>query len=219
MNTHESTLCLDFAEKLFERMRETTTDVHSVRDTVERLAPFARAFPEVRFCKGLVLPAVSEVAHSFLSQNYGASSSDVYSSLRCEGFENLCEFYEFTESRTGFCGSPWNRDKQEFSKDGGRMNSTANPDFAIWYSTGGNLRVVGEVKYHARRLTSRAVVESVLADLRYYLAIKSCSHSNWGHDFGFGVAYCAGGDQPRKSELIMDYWESDRILIAYFAAA
>jgi hypothetical protein len=78
--------------------------------------------------------------------------------------------------------------------------------------------VVGETKYEAARRSSQAAVRNVLADLRYYLSIKSCSHSEWGHDFGLGVVYCAGGEEPRKAELLSDYWESDNILIAYFSA-
>jgi len=217
--TSDLSTALDFGKRLFDRLCGELLDINHVRAVVERLKPLARTFPEVRFCKGCVMPAVSDVAYQLLSERYGATSREVYHALRCEGFQNLAEFYTITETRPGFSGSPWNRDKQPFSKSGGRAGSGANPDFCIWYSQRGFLRVAGEVKYKPEVRRSTAAVSMVLDELRYYLAIKSCSHSEWGHDFGFGVAYCAGGDQPRKAELVMDHWESDKIMLANFTAA
>jgi hypothetical protein len=72
--------------------------------------------------------------------------------------------------------------------------------------------------YQPKLWSSAAAVKEVLGDLKRYLDIESCSHSDWEHDFGFGVVYCARGDQPRKSELLLDKWESDRVMIAYFSA-
>jgi hypothetical protein len=218
MTATDLSVSLDFAQRLFDRLRADLTDVTGVKATVERLKPLARTFPESRFCKGCILPIVSEVANTFLAEHFGASSSEVFNALRCEGFENLAAFYQITEARTGFCGSAWNRDKQPVSKCGERTGSGANPDFCIWYSKQGQLRLAGETKYEASRRSSQAAVRSVLTDLQHYLSIKSCSHSDWGHDFGFGIAYCAGGEQPRKAELLTDYWESDKVLIAYFSA-
>jgi hypothetical protein len=218
LTTTDCNIPLDFGNRLFNRLRDELTDVTAVKSKVERLTPLARAFPETRFCKGCVLPIVSEAANQFLFERFCASSSEVFKALRCEGFENLEAFYPITATRTGFCGSPWNRDRQPLSKCGQRAGAGANPDFCIWYSARGQLRLAGETKYKASRRTSRAAVRAVLEDLRYYLAIKSCSHSDWAHDFGFGVAYCAGGEQPRKAELLLDYWDSDKVLIAYFSA-
>ena len=213
----EMSIELDFARRLFDQLHADLTNVTAVNATVERLMPLARTFPEVRFCKGCVVPVVSEVANDFLAKQFGASSSEVFAALRCEGFKNLAEFYEITETRTGFSGTAWNRDRQPLSKCGGLTDSGANPDFCIWYTKRGRLRMAGETKYKSSLRNSLASVQSVLADLRYYLSIESCSHSDWGHDFGFGVAYCAGGNEPRKAELISDYWKSDKVLIAYFS--
>jgi hypothetical protein len=194
MMASDMSIPLDFTKRLYDRLRPELTNVTAIKTTVEWLA---RTFPEVRFCKACVLPIVNEVANLFLAERFDASRQDVFRALRCEGFKNLSQFYEISDTRTRSCGSPANRDKQTLSKSRGQTNSGASPDFCIWYSsTHGQLRMVGEAKYPASQRSSQPAVRDVLADLRYYLAIKSCSHSAWAHDFGFGVVYCAGGDQP-----------------------
>ncbi len=210
------TIALDFGKRLYERLRTELLDVNRVRGVVQRLEPLAKKYPESRFCKGCVLPVVSEVAYQLLTERYGATYSEVFRALRCEGYKNLVEFYPSTKTRPAFCGSPWNKDKQPFSKSGDRTGSGANPDFCIWYSQRGFLRVVGEVKYKPATCRCATAVDQLVAELRYYLAIKSCSHSEWAHDFGFGVMYFAGGDQPRKAELLLEHWDSEHIVVACF---
>ncbi len=209
---------LAYGERLFSALREGLTDVAHVKALVERLGPHAPAFPEVRFCKGGVLPIVDEVTNRFLVEEFKADRHAAFRSLRCEGFANLSECYQLGGDRTGFSGSPWNRTKQPLSKCGTRAGSTANPDFCVRHNGDPSLRLVGEVKYSAKTRQSASIIAGVVAELRYYMAILSDPDygTDWGHDFGFGVIYCAGGDAPRRSRLILDNWESDGIMIASF---
>lgn len=210
----------EYCETLFSALAANLTDIAHVHDVdaslkVKAIAP---TFPEVRFCKGCVLPIVDETTTSFLSLKASASREEIRASLRCEGFQTLAQYYESSSRMSGYIGSPWNRDKTLPSKSGDSQHTGANPDFCVRFNGVEPLRVVGEVKYLPNRLTSGAAVQQVKRELLHYLSIRTSSHSDWAHDFGFGIMYCAKGDADRKADLIMDYWLSDKIAIAYFHA-
>ena len=211
---------LEYCETLFADLASKLTDIAYVQgvDASLKAKAIAPTFPEVRFCKGCVLPIVDETTTTFLSSRAGASRADIRASLRCEGYQTLSQYYEFNDRMSGYIGSPWNRDKTLPSKSGDSQHTGANPDFTVRFNGANPLRVVGEVKYLPRRLTSAAAVQQVKRELLHYLSIKTSSHSDWAHDIGFGIMYCAKGDSDRKAELIMDYWHSDKIAIAYFHA-
>jgi len=209
---------LEFCETLFLALATRLTNIAYVQDIDASLKAKAIAptFPEVRFCKGCVLPIVDETTTSFLSSRAGASREEIRASLRCEGFQTLAQYYEPNSGMSGYIGSPWNRDKTLPSKSGDSQHTGANPDFCVRFNGTKSLRVVGEVKYLPNRLTSASSVQQVQRELLHYLSIQTSSHSDWGHDFGFGIMYCAKGASNRKAELIMDFWRSDKIAIAYF---
>jgi hypothetical protein len=77
-----------------------------------------------------------------------------------------------------------------------------------------SFRLVGEMKYV--RAAPRGTVEQVARELRDYLSIKSEPTSDWGHDFGFGLAYAYNGDSPARHDLIWDYWDRERAAISWF---
>ena len=211
---------LEYCETLFAALAEKLTDVAYVQDVDESLKArgIAPTFPETRFCKGCVLPIVDVITTAYLRSKAEASQDAIRASLRCEGFQTLSQYYEFNNSMSGYIGSPWNRDKTLPSKSGDSQHTGANPDFCVRFNGAKSLRVVGEVKYLPNRLTSAAGVQQTHRELLHYLSIQTSSHSDWAHDFGFGIMYCAKGDSARGAELVMDYWQSDKIAIAYFHA-
>lgn len=211
---------LEYSKTLFSALENRLSDIAYVQGTDASLKAKALAptFPEVRFCKGCVLPIVDETTSAFLSSKFGASRENIRLALRCEGFQTLPQYYEFNDRMSGYSGSPWNRDKSLPSKSGDQRHTGANPDFCVRFSGVGALQVVGEVKYLPNELTSAASVQQVKRELLHYLSIRSSSHSDWAHDTGFGIMYCAKGASNRIAELILDYWDSDKIAIAYFHA-
>ena len=211
---------LEYCETLSTDLASKLNDIAYVQgiDASLKSRAIAPTFPEVRFCKGCVLPIVDETTTKFLSSKAGATREQIRASLRCEGFQTLPQYYEFNERMSGYIGSPWNRDKILPSKSGASQHTGANPDFSVRFNGVASLRVVGEVKYLPGRFTSAAGVQQVKRELLHYLSIRTSSHSDWAHDVGFGIMYCAKGDTDRKADLIMDYWHSDNIAIAYFYA-
>jgi hypothetical protein len=96
------------------------------------------------------------------------------------------------------------RDLTLAAKASGTTMTGANPDFCVRFPGERPLRVVGEVKYLPKSLTSNAAVEQVHIALEHYLFIESSTHPDWGHDVGFGIMYCAKGPKPRHAELLLD---------------
>jgi hypothetical protein len=211
---------LQYCETLFAALKGKLSDISYVQgiDSSLKAMGLAPTFPEVRFCKGCVLPIVDEATNTFLSNRFEASKDDIRSALRCEGFQTLPQYYKSNDRMSGYIGSPRNRDRTVPSKSGDHQHTGANPDFCVRFSGAGSLHVVGEVKYLPNRLTSAASVQQVKRELLHYLSIKSSSHSDWFHDTGSGIMYCGKGDTDRMVGLILDYWESDQIAIAYFHA-
>jgi hypothetical protein len=98
-----------YCKILFEALAAPLCDIEHVQRVTQdlkdrRLAP---TFPEVRFCKGTVLPIVDTVTTEYLTQEVGASRDQVRRALRCEGFQTLPQYYEQTEAMSGYSGSPW----------------------------------------------------------------------------------------------------------------
>jgi hypothetical protein len=204
---------LAFANLLAERLRSALTDVDAVRGCVMRLELLAKKFPETRFCKGCVLPIVDETANQFCADRYSATPYDVYRALRCEGYETLNRYYDVTAGRTGFASYAAYRPD---CKQGTGRPSRPSPDYCIRLNSKGPLRLLGETKFSLKPVSTAKLQAELLHDLRYYLSIDSEPNSDWGHDFGFGVGYCAAGDGDRTVQVIRDYWEAERILLMIF---
>lgn len=211
----------EFAVLLHDLLATAIADVERVRGVVDRLSPLAPTFPETRFCKGCVLPVVDRAANVFLRDRYGASANGVYRALRCEGFANLREYYTRDDGQTHFSSFTQVRTDQTGSKAGAGKTSRPSPDFCIRYANPSHaFRMVGEVKYAPKTGTRGGMVEQIRHELSYYLSIKSDEKTDWGHDFGYGLAYAAGGDgRVRRASLITDFWASDHILISCFEEA
>jgi hypothetical protein len=47
-------------------------------------------------------------------------------------------------------------------------------------------------------------------------SVSSEPTSDWGHDFGYGLVYDFSGDTPRRAEVVLDHWETDRIFISRY---
>lgn len=214
----ESKIALEYCEGLYQALAENLCLLNHVNDITGYLKSISLSptFPEVRFCKGCVLPIEDEFTTQFLINKFLANKSDIQMALLCEGFQTLDQYYPKTDRMSGYSRSPWNRDKILDSKSGLAIKSGANPDFCIRYNHENKLRAVGEVKYLPKRKRSDAGIRQVFKELRHYMAIPSSSHSDWGHDFGFGIMYCGNSSSASKVELIRDAWETERIVIAYF---
>lgn len=214
----ELEVALEYCEGLYQALVKSLCISNHVNSITEHLKSISLSptFPEVRFCKGCVLPVVDEFTTQFLISKFSASKSDIRNALLCEGFQTIEQYYPKTDRMSGYSRSPWNRDKILDSKSGSAIKSGANPDFCVRYIHKNKLRVVGEVKYLPKRKSSDAGIQQILSELRHYMAIPSSSHSDWGHDFGFGIMYCGNTPSASKVELVRDAWKTERIVIAYF---
>jgi hypothetical protein len=212
-------LAFEFCAGLHQRLVAAISDVDAVRMRVGQLAPLAPTFRETLFCKGCFLPVFDQWANEFLQNRYGASSQIVYSALRCEGFPDLERYYPKTGLQTYFSGTPVTKAKQRTGKNGRSPGGAACPDFALRFSASNQaLRLVGEAKYAVDAKSRSALIKEVHNDLLYYVKIESDPLTDWAHDFGYGIGYSAGGEGRRASELIEDYWDSERILLSVFWA-
>jgi hypothetical protein len=207
---------LDFAEQLAAEVRLKLCDVRFVCERVVALEPLAKGFPETRFCKGCVLPIVDELANRYLTSRYGASGYDVFESLRCEGYHNLSAYYPTGNGKTGFSSYARGNTYRSDCKQGTGRASRPSPDFCIRLSDPSPFRLVGESKFSLKPISTAKLAADLLHDLRYYLAINSEPNSDWGHDFGIGVGYCAADNGMRDAQIVHDHWDSDHILLVLF---
>jgi hypothetical protein len=207
---------LEFAEEVAAELRLKLSNVRFVRERVMALESLAKAFPETRFCKGCVLPIVDELANRYLASRYGAQQFEVFQSLRCEGYHNLCAYYPIGGGKSGFASYARGNTYRSDCKQGTNRASRPSPDFCIRLATPAPFRLVGETKFSLKLISTAKLAANLLHDLRYYLAIDSEPNSDWGHDFGMGVGYCAAEDGEREARVVRDHWDSDRILLVLF---
>jgi hypothetical protein len=81
------------------------------------------------------------------------------------------------------------------------------------------MRMLGEVKYEPLKTNARAASNKTMKELDYYLSLPRDPAKNWEYDFGFGIAYAAGGPGRRKATLITDHWADKRFAVAAFDAS
>jgi hypothetical protein len=208
-----------YCQGLHQRLVAELANNEAVRSRVASLEALAPTFPELLFCKALVLPVVDQWTNDFLREQFCASQEEVFGAMRCEGYRTLPKYYQKCGTQTGFSSTPITKAAQEVSKTGKRPGGPACPDWCIRYSgPAGSLRLVCDAKY-ARDFQSKAsMVSKLRRDLFYYLNVKSDPLTDWRHDAGYGVAYVSGGGGERSSDFVTDFWETQRILMSVFYA-
>lgn len=71
--------------QLADALGEALGDPVSVRQKVQEIENHAPSFPEVRFCKGCVLPILDSVATKILRAEHDLPREQIRSCLLCEG--------------------------------------------------------------------------------------------------------------------------------------
>lgn len=204
----DPSFALDYCLGLHEHLMEAIADRKSVRKRVEKLIAL-NSFKESCFCKGCVLPIVDSWTTTFLADRYNVPSHEVLASLRCEGYET--PLYSLGAGQVGFSSYSRSNSYHPGDKSGRRRESRRSPDFCVRHK---HLRVVGEMKYVP--VATRTTVMQVLRELKDYLSIASETTSDWGHDFGYGLAYAYSGETPAKCDFIVDQLECEKIAISWF---
>jgi hypothetical protein len=215
----DSDLAFRFCEALFEALRTQLSDPLAVLARMSELQREPRNFREEDFCKGCVLPIVDAVATDFLGRELSLTRVQVHKALRCEGVTTLKNVYTPGPNQSGFSAVSWGTNFQRVNKQGrtapaGHRGFQACPDFGIVHVGERKFSVVGETKIDTKsRSISLATLER---EIRYYVSLPSEPEKNWDYDFGFGLAYAAGGTNRRRAELITSSWQCDRFVIAHF---
>ena len=201
-------LAREYCHGLHAALVAVIGDRTTTRQRVESLI-CQNPFRESCFCKACVLPIVDDWTTQFLHGKFAASRSLVRAALRCEGFAT--PMYAPNERQVGFSSHSRSNSYHPGDKSGRRSSSRRSPDFCVRYA---HFRLVGEMKYVP--VAARRTVDQVARELRDYLSIASEPTSDWGHDFGFGLAYGYEGSSATRGELIFDYWNTDRLAISWF---
>ncbi len=211
-----SDLPLLLVTRLADALAETLVDPAATRERVQEIESHAPKFPEVRFCKGCVLPIVDRIVTSLLMSELGHSVAEIRESLLCEGQSTLSKIYSPGESQSGFGGVTWGENWQRVSKSG--QVAPANkpgyrpcPDFGVIAPNQSVLALLGEVKYVGNQAT--ASMAGIISELRYYMGLPIEPEKKWHYRCGVGILYAAGGESPRRLRLITDYWRSDRFAL------
>jgi len=205
--------------RLFEELRRRLSDPAVVLSRLAQVESHAPTFPEVLFCKGCVLPIVDSVATRFLNSELSLSAAEIHSALRCEGFSSLPKIYTPGTEQSGFSGFTWGTNYQRTDKQGTSLpaehqGSRPCPDFGIIHLGERRFTLLGETKF--KRGNPRVTTTSLERELRYYMRLPIEADKHWHYDFGFGLAYAAGGTALRQATLITDNWLTDRFVIAHF---
>ena len=207
--------------QLADALGNALADPVKVRQKVQDIESHAPSFPEVRFCKGCVLPILDSVATKLLRAEHDLPQEQIRSSLLCEGYTTLPNIYSPDQDQSGFGGFTWGENRQLISKSGqaapdGKPGSLPCPDFGILSSDHPGLALLGEVKYASQQ--SGGGLTKLINELRYYMAIPIEPDKRWHYNYGVGIFFAAAGYQLRRTRLITDYWRSDRFaLIAIHA--
>ena len=104
--------------RIADALLESLQDPVTIRKRVAETENHAKNFPEVRFCKGCVLPVVDKVSTSLLQAELFLSPREIYQSLLCEGQSTLGSIYKPGEGQSGFGGYTWGENYQRFDKAG-----------------------------------------------------------------------------------------------------
>ncbi len=202
--------------QLADALAESLMDPSLTRQRVREIESHARSFPEVRFCKGCILPIVDTTATSLLGSELGLSRAEIRQSLLCEGQSTLPKIYSPEEDQSGFGGITWGENWQRVSKSGqvapdDKPGYRPCPDFGIVCPDQSTLALLGEVKYVGNK--ANASLAGIIDELRYYMGLPIEPDKKWHYRYGVGILYAAGGASPRRLRLITDYWRSDRFAL------
>jgi hypothetical protein len=211
-----SDLPLLLITQLADALAEALRDPGQTRERVQEIESHAPKFPEVRFCKGCVLPIVDTIATSLLHSELGLSRDEIRQALLCEGQSTLSGIYSPKEGQSGFGGVTWGDNWQRVSKSGqvapaDKPGYRPCPDFGIVSPDQSALALLGEVKYVGNQ--GAASLAGIIKELRYYMGLPVEPDKKWHYRYGVGVLYAAAGDSPRRLRLITDYWRSDRFAL------
>jgi hypothetical protein len=167
------------------------------------------------------LPIVDSVATRFLSAELSLQPQHIHSALRCEGFASLSQLYQPSAEQSGFSSPAWGTDYQRVSKGGleapaDQPGTRPCPDFGIVHTGPPKFTLLGEAKFSRTATRPTSLLTAITRDFRYYMALPSGPAKGWDYDFGFGIAYAAGGSTSRQSRLITDHWAEEHFVIAIF---
>jgi hypothetical protein len=206
-----------FCECLFAELSERFADSNALQQRLTEISSHSK-HPETLFCKGCVLPIVDSVATRFLSSSLLLGPEQIRAALRCEGISNLQKVYQPGPGQSGFSTYTWGTNYQTTSKSGRAVRSRPCPDFGVVQPDNPKFALLGETKFSRRVASATSLVLSVESDLRYYMSLPSEPEKGWHYDYGFGIAYAAGGAGPRKSTLYTQHWAEYRFVVASFSA-
>lgn len=209
-------LSLLLIAQLADSLAQGLADPANVRQKVQDIESHAPAFPEVRFCKGCVLPVLDSVVTKLLRAEHNLTQDQIRSCLLCEGQSTLPGIYTPGEDQSGFGGVTWGENWQRVSKSGQvapdhKPGYRPCPDFGILCPSSPGLALLGEVKYASRE--SASGLSKLIEELRYYMAVPIEHDKKWSYNYGVGIYYAAAGDQPRRTRLITDHWRSERFAL------
>jgi len=212
----------EFCDLLYASLRDGLSDATAVLERVAAIESHAPGHAETRFCKGSVLPIVDSVATRFLRSGLGLTPEQIRASLRCEGFSTLHQLYTPAASQSGFSTFTWGTNYQRISKTGKPYPAESRgyqpcPDFGIVHKQPEKFTLIGETKFSRTAASITPLLAEICRDLRYYVGLPPEPDKSWDYDFGFGIAYAAGGVGFRKS-FLFDEWEKSRFVVACFHA-
>ncbi|HVF70023.1 MAG TPA: hypothetical protein VM940_00260 [Chthoniobacterales bacterium] len=212
----------EFCQLLYCALRDSLSDTAAVLQRVADIESHAPRHTETRFCKDCVLPVVDSVATHYLQSKLGLTLGQIRSALRCEGVSTLAQVYTPAVGQSGFSTFTWGTNYQRVSKTGKAYPPDSRgyqpcPDFGIVHREKEKFALVGETKFSRGATSSGPLLADICRDLRYYVGLPSQPGKSWDYDFGFGIAYAAGGDGPRQCRLFVDEWEKHRFVVACFS--
>jgi hypothetical protein len=212
-----------FCDLLYYALRDSLCDTGVVLQRVTDIESHAPGHAETRFCKGCVLPIIDSVATRYLHSELGLTPKQVRAALRCEGISTLAQIYTPAVGQSGFSTFTWGTNYQRVSKTGKAYPPETRgyqpcPDFGIVHKEQEKFTLIGETKFSRIGTTITSLLAEICRDLRYYIGLPSEPDKSWDYDFGFGIAYAAGGAGARKSYLFSDEWEESRFVVACFHA-
>lgn len=214
---------MEFCALFYAALRDSLCDTAVVLQRVADIESHAPGHAETRFCKGCVLPIVDSVATRYLQCEMGLTPEQIRGALRCEGISTLAQIYTPAVGQSGFSTFTWGTNYQRISKTGkvyppGTRGYQPCPDFGIVHKKQEKFTLIGETKFSLTGTSVTPLLAEICRDLRYYVGLPSEPDKSWDYDFGFGIAYAAGGAGPRKSYLFADEWDKSRFVVGCFHA-
>ncbi len=188
-----------------------------VHENVAKWISHAPKFPEVRFCKGCVLPIVDMVTTEFFNSKLGLSASAANAALRCEGASTLSGIYTPGENQVGYSGITWGTNYQGITKGGKAGRYRPCPDFGVIHAGPPSLNVLGEVKFAAKAVKRDRLLAGIRKDMDYYMGLSREPELGWHYEVGIGVAYGAMNGGEARIEVITDDWAEKNYFVVLFS--